>query len=190
MLSSDDDADKILGIHLPGTQRKRADFGSMIYRGALISPKSTDTFGRWKEILVPILEWAFHAHCVLIEGYSFSSNMAYKDAIVEIGGIVRYHLRQMQHVPIEVAPSSLKKFLSGSGRAEKGDMLRAVRSLQLPIDDHNMADAFGLSWIGHAFEADDFQNARLAIHQREVIAQLKYPAPKIRRRKSPRLKFA
>lgn len=157
------------------------------YQGCLIVPRSTDdTLGRWEDVLCPILAWAMEAHAVFIEGYAFSANTAYHNAIVEMGGILRYHLRKLEHVPIEIAPASLKKFLTGHGNAQKPEMLAAVQRLGLPIEDHNMADAFGLAQLGHALTADV---CNLPRYQREVIGAIKYPTPKFRKLPGRKLKF-
>lgn len=160
---------------------------SQCYQGALIVPRSTDdTLGRWEDVLCPILAWAMEAHAVIIEGYAFAANMAYHNAIVEMGGILRYHLRKLEHVPIEIAPMSLKKFLTGHGNAQKPDMVAAVQRLGLPIEDHNMADAFGLAQLGHALTADV---CNLPRYQREVIGAIKYPTAKFRKVHGRKLKF-
>lgn len=157
------------------------------YTGTVIRSEAGDTFGRWSDILAPIVQWAKHAHVVMIEGYAFGSNSSYHDAIVEIGGIVRYHLRLMGHVPIEVSPSTLKKFATGNGRAEKPDMVSSAQKFCPHIDDDNMADAFHLVRLGHALQANHAND--LPRHQREVVATLKYPTPKIRKTRAPKLNF-
>jgi|SRR6185436_18163251 len=174
---------------IPGRKKIRHHLtSSQVYQGCLIVPRSTDdTLGRWEDVLCPILAWAMEAHSVIIEGYAFAANMAYHNAIVEMGGILRYHLRKLEHVPIEIAPTSLKKFVSGHGNAQKPDMLAAVQRLGLPIEDHNMADAFGLAQLGQALTADVCNLSRA---QREVIGAIKYPTPKVRKLPGRKLKFS
>lgn len=162
------------------------------YQGCLAVPaKDSGTLERWESMLSPIMAYAQHAHQVQIEGYSFASNMQYARALTEFGGIVRYHLRKIGHVPIEVAPTSLKKFVTGSGRAEKADMLYAVAvNFGVQLTDHNMADAFGLAKIGVALQLSDRQILDFPANQREVIQAIKHPPIKVKKTASPKLKLA
>lgn len=174
------DGDTLVGIDLHGRAFAEKKFGAFDYAGALIVPTSPDTLGRWEDIVCPIIEWAQHAHRVVIEAYSYGSNMPGHNSIIEIGGIVRYHLRKMGHVPIEVSPTTLKKFITGNGGSKKHPctkehVLEAVKRQGIPIEDHNMADGYGLSQIGRAMELN---LATLPAHQREVITTLSHPKVK------------
>lgn len=62
----------------------------------------------------------------VLEGYSFASvSQAHK--IGELGGVVRELLYRMD-VPYAIAPpASLKKYATGSGTADKFDMIEAAR---------------------------------------------------------------
>lgn len=174
---------------IPGRKRVTHDLRStQVYQGCLIVPHSTsDILGRWDDVLCPILAWAMEANTVIIEGYAFDSGTAYGTSLREMGGIVRYHLRKINQIPLEVAPASLKKFVAGNGHADKTQMLAAVQRLGLPIEDHNMADAFGLAQLGHAMSADV---CNLSRSQREVIGAIKYPSPKVRKLPGRKLKFS
>lgn len=145
------------------------------YHGALIIPRSTNVLTRWDQILLPVLDWAQHAQHVMIEGYAFSNQHAYVRTLAELGGIVRYHLRKLGHVPIEISPSSLKKFLVDNGRAKKPEILEAVRKTVPSIYDHNMADAFGLAQIGCAIYQTGLDLPR---HQAETIYRITHPEEK------------
>lgn len=155
------------------------------YHGALIMPRSTNVLTRWEEIVLPILDWAQHSQHIMIEGYAFSNMHAYVRSIAEIGGIVRYHLRKMGHVPIEISPSALKKFLTNDGRAKKPQILSAVREIIPSIHDHNMADAFGLAQIGCAIYQAGLD---LPDHQAKAIYRIKNPEEK-KPKRSRVLKF-
>ncbi len=169
---------------LPGSNRIIQTVGPYLYEGAVVRTVAGDTLKRWEDILLPILAWAMEANTVLIEGYAFSANMAYSRATTEMGGILRYHLRKIGHIPIEIAPASLKKFVTGSGRADKSQILAILHAEGLPIDDHNMADAYGLARLGMALvgSTDD-----LPPHQKDVIHAIKHPPPK--KARIPKLKL-
>jgi crossover junction endodeoxyribonuclease RuvC len=155
--------------------------GLVLYQGCLVAVEGNDTLSRWESVLLPVLAYAMHAHMVLIEGYAFSRNMAFARALTEFGGIVRYHLRKIKQVPIEISPSSVKKFVSGKGNADKGQMVSAVREhFDIEIPNHNMADAFGLAQIGRALKLSNTDLMSLPLHQREVIRAVKHPPVKVK----------
>lgn len=138
------------------------------FTGGLILPPTKSTYRRWRYIVDAVLAYADHAHAICIEGYSFGSNMAYKTATAELGGIVRFHLRQAGHTPHEIEPKVLKKFLTGNGNADKDLMVEYVRRLYgLQLQDHNIADAFGLAVMGAALVGS---SRMLPEHQRVVVA--------------------
>ncbi len=167
-------------VELPGSKPICRVVGRYYYRGALITTTAGDTLKRWEDILCPILAWAMEANTVLIEGYAFSRNMQYSRAATEMGGILRYHLRKIGHIPIEIAPTSLKKFVTGKGNADKSQVLASLHAEGLPIDDHNMADAYGLAKLGMALVGSG-PPSELPEHQREVISAIKHPPAKTRK---------
>ena len=63
---------------------------------------------------------------IFIEGYSFGSNMPGKNGTVEFGGILRWHLVDLAPRVYEVAPATLKKFVTGKGNAPKNTMLAHI----------------------------------------------------------------
>ena len=80
---------------------------------------------------------------ILIEGYSFGSTNRISE-MAEWGGCLRWHL--VDHAPVlEVAPSTLKKFVTGSGKGEKQMMIAHVASTYGKIFGTNdEVDAYGL----------------------------------------------
>lgn len=157
----------------------RTPLGPLPYQGCLVAVEGKDTLTRWESVLLPILEYSMHAHMVMIEGYAFSRNMAFARALTEFGGIVRYHLRKLGHAPIEISPSSVKKYVSGKGNADKVQMVESVRlNFDVEIPNHNMADAFGLAQIGRGLVLSNSGLMSLPVHQREVLRAVKYPAAK------------
>lgn len=85
-------------------------------------------------------------HSICIEGPSFSSNGAF---ILQMGAL-HYYLRIFllkKGVEFKViAPGTLKKFVSGDGRAKKDLMLLNVyKKWGVEFADDNLADAYGLA---------------------------------------------
>lgn len=64
-------------------------------------------------------------------------------------------LKQTFHVaalakPFMVAPTTLKKYVTGSGRGEKSDVKMSIfKQWGLEFNDNNQADAFGLAQIAY-----------------------------------------
>ncbi len=88
----------------------------------------------------------------VIEGYSMSSNRPGQELLFELGGIVRMKFA-VSHVPIvEVPPSSLKKFVTGQGKATKAQMTSALKREHCDLDfkQSDQWDALGLVKIGDA----------------------------------------
>lgn len=73
---------------------------------------------------------------VQIEGYAFgSSDSGHASRLAELGGVVKSYLFEKGFAYTEVPPTSVKKFWSGSGRADKTDMIEAARTKGYPIDE-------------------------------------------------------
>lgn len=151
-----------------------------LYLGRIHAPAEMGAFPRWRRIAESILVWASFADMIVIEGYSYGS-FAGTRACVEIGGIVRYHLLEAGKSPIEVAPTTLKKFILGKGVGEKSLMqMRILERYGCAIEDNNIADAFGLAKIGEAIDGDA---DGLPQFQAEVITMLKNGKPVKKARK-------
>jgi len=81
---------------------------------------------------------------IVIEGYAYGANTA-GVYLGELGGILRKCLLPMTDHLVEVAPTTLKKFVTGKGNANKTQMVSTIASkynLVLKTDDE--ADAYGL----------------------------------------------
>lgn len=185
MICEEWDPENELFKELPGSQKVCARYETGTYIGALAVRTSTDKVGAIEDILLPVLAWAMHAHQVILEGYSYGSQNMH--AVAELGGIIRYHLRKIGQSPVEIAPMSLKKFVAGSGHADKDQMLEAVQRTGLPILDHNMADAFGLAKLGMVLQLPDRDYMEFTQAERETIHAIKYRQVKKKKVKEPLL---
>lgn len=83
-----------------------------------------------------------------VEGYSFGSKFG-REAAGELGGAVRLRLWEEGVDIIEVPPSVLKVFVTGSGKSEKNVMLRDVyRRWGYVAETDDMSDAYALAVLG------------------------------------------
>ena len=106
---------------------------------------------------------------IVIEGYSFGSKGQATLDIAEFGILLRVRLLEIA-VTVEVAPSMLKKFITGKGNATKLQMAAAIircSDAEYATDDEY--DAHGLWMLGEALL--DKSKCRTDF-QRAIIIQL------------------
>lgn len=110
---------------------------------------------------------------VFIEGYSFGSNGGQATDRAEYGGILRYHLcgHGMECTVVEVPPTSLKKWATGSGAGDKTPMIAALtKRYGVEFRTNDEYDAYALARLGEQY-AGLVEPANQI--QAEVIAKLK-----------------
>lgn len=108
---------------------------------------------------------------VLMEDVAFSKNKAYAKEIAGLAWIIRMALWKAEMPYVLVQPSTLKKFATGSGKAEKNTvMLQVFRRFGVEAANDNEADAIGLCFLGRALLRDWEPTIE---PQREVIAALR-----------------
>lgn len=138
---------------------------------------------RYRSIVQPTVA-AVHAHVVslvVIEGYSFGSAggkvSGHAHDRAELGGVLRNQLVDYCRV-VEVAPTTLKKFATGKGNADKAEVVSALsRRYGRTFKSDDAADAFALMQIGLCLTGDFDPETRA---QQEVIAMLcGKPLPKL-----------
>jgi crossover junction endodeoxyribonuclease RuvC len=90
------------------------------------------------------------AKLAVVEGYGFG-NVHSLGSLVECGTLVRLTLMEEKIPFIEVPPTTLKKFICGSGAAKKELLIKEVyKRWQLDSSDNNEVDAFCLAQFGRA----------------------------------------
>ena len=115
---------------------------------------SSDGFRRWSDMateLITVLD-KHEPDIVMVEGYGYANKHTLVP-LVTIGTVLRYFLWQNDTPWVEVAPPSLKKFVTGKGNAKKEMILKEVFKRwghDLPTNDE--ADAVGLAYMGLAFK--------------------------------------
>lgn len=122
---------------------------------------------------------------VVIEGLSFGSN----DPSAQERAFLHYSLREdllRNGVQCVVCPpTTLKKFVTGSGAAKKDQMLLEVyKRWSLTAKNDNEADAIGLCMIGACILG---RIPTTTQQQREVIEMLMNPKPKAKKTRKARV---
>lgn len=136
-----------------------------------------------------LLSECARADLVVIEGYSMGTQRqaSHAHALGELGGVVRLALYEAGVPYVDVPPASLKRYATGKGNANKGQVLEAA-SKRSGLDfagDNNRADAWWLRQMGLAWAFDspwvsgpdlsDFYVAVPATH-RAALAGVRWPS--------------
>lgn len=109
-----------------------------------------------------------------VEGYSFGSKNA-REQLGEWGGILRLTLLQLGWDVVEVAPPSLKKFVTGKGNAEKdGVRMEVLKRWEYSSTDNNDADAYalmrlGVEWLRWSTSPDFVTKANAKLCEKLVV---------------------
>lgn len=98
---------------------------------------------------------AFEPNYAVIEGYSYGSATG-QFALGEVGGVARLALSGNNIPYAVVPPTTLKKYVTGSGNANKIAMaLQLNKDLNIALHDDNEVDALCLAAMGsHLFHLD------------------------------------
>jgi crossover junction endodeoxyribonuclease RuvC len=105
---------------------------------------------------------------VAIEAYSFGSRNSHAHALGEAGGAFRLALYRRGVATIEVPPTSLKKFATGSGTAEKATVAKELyKRFGVDLSNNDEVDAAGLALACMAH--DDPSGFPLTAAQREAM---------------------
>lgn len=82
-----------------------------------------------------------------MEGYAYGAKLN-REKLGELGGLVKLvSYLVFGSTPTSIAPTTLKSFIAGSGKASKSDMVEAIQQLDPGIEDHNLADAYGIAYL-------------------------------------------
>jgi hypothetical protein len=90
-------------------------------------------------------------HTITFEDYGPINRFAGKiTQRAELCGIIKYHALAIWKVPVlMLAPTSLKSFATGKGKASKDDMMRAAHKYGYYPETHDEADAFHAARLGY-----------------------------------------
>jgi crossover junction endodeoxyribonuclease RuvC len=141
---------------------------------------------RYEAIVEPLVQGASAqgVSIVVIEGYSYASAggkvSGHAHDRAELGGILRRDLLKVAGVAeiYEVAPSSLKKFATGSGKADKAEVISALsQRYKRTFRTDDAADAFACLQVAMCIAGLSGPDNRA---QQEVVALVcGRPMPKL-----------
>lgn len=166
---------KTLGVDLSltGTGIALLVDGEMTFNKSIKSKKlgdtPTDEVTRLASISDEVMEIVdeHQPDMVVLEGIAFMARNT--TALAQLAGLsylVRHGLLQRGKGFIIVAPTSLKKFVTGKGNCPKDViMLEIYKRWDVSILDNNVADAFGLAHVGMSVIDKDYKSTEF---QKEV----------------------
>lgn len=118
------------------------------------------------------------ADLVVVEGYAFAARNSHAHALGELGGVIRLALHEAGVPFVDVPPASLKKYATGKGNANKGEMLAAaIRRLGYEGASDNEADAMWLRAMG--LDALGCPVVKLPETHRAALAKVDWSAAQI-----------
>lgn len=133
-------------------------------------------YERNAEIRDAIARMCFGVDLVVMEDYAYSVNMRGVAPRHELGGIIKMWCYDHRLTVVSLSPTTLKKFATGSGKAQKINMAQAAwRRFHLGEQhtDDNVIDAY-LLWCA-AREAYGGQVAKVPAIQAACIHRLEWP---------------
>lgn len=136
---------KILGVDLSLSETGICLYvDGAIETGTIKTKVDTDRFRRYNLILQKIK--AFEPiDLVIIESYAYGAFGGNNYKLIELGGIVRNHWHSLSIPFVEVGITSLKKVITGNGRADKDLMIATVKqNYGYSFTNNNECDSFCL----------------------------------------------
>lgn len=104
----------------------------------------------------------------VIEGYGFATQKAHSQG--ELGGVVRLHLWRSGIEYLLVPPSTLKKFVTGQGNGDKGNvMVGLYKSWGIDAGENNAADACACAIMGYHWMCPDMTAPK---YRREFVKKI------------------
>lgn len=135
-------------LSLTGTGWAIHKDGSALSFGTLDTRKYSD-MERLNFLLGKVSELAQDSHLVVMEGLSFGSNDPSAQERAGLAYMIRYRFWVQGQRYEVIAPTSLKKFVTGKGNAPKEMIIKEVfKRWNLEPANNNEADAIGLLMIG------------------------------------------
>lgn len=128
-----------------------AAFNGDVSWGTIKPPADLGEYARLNHVRGRVLEMSEGAELVVMEALSYGSNDPSAQERAGLAYLVRMSLWKRQTPFLLVAPSSLKKFVTGTGAAKKElMMLEVFKRFGHSASDNNQADAIGLAYLGMA----------------------------------------
>ena len=113
-----------------------------------------------------IKEYKFEV--AILENYAFSSPFQ-REALAELGGVFKLACANNNVIVVMIPPTSLKKFVTGGGKAKKDEMrLYAYKKWGIEFETNDEVDAYALRKLGEKIVSKE----PVTQYESEVIARV------------------
>jgi len=134
-----------------------------------------------KQIFDVVSSYTHNKRMVFIEGYSFGS-MNGREALGELGGMIRLLLYECGIEYVDVPPTTLKKYVLGVGKGDKVAMaIGVIKAWGVDFPTTDQTDAFALAMFGRGYLG---LVDNLTAFRKEAIEAIKNPKVKKRAKKT------
>lgn len=124
-----------------------------IFEEKLITTKKMDDIYDVERRMLAIIDqfefihqYKNHLNLTLIEGISFGSKGGGSDQLAALNYFIRIFLFRNGIIYFSIPPTSLKKFVTGTGQCKKNLMLKEVyKKWNVDFSDDNLCDAYSLA---------------------------------------------
>ena len=168
---------KILGIDssLTSTGLALIEDDELLEHRTIKTKAKEDWYVRIERIKRVTREWTAKADYVGLENYAFGSRFN-REVMAEVGGNIKYDLCDDGFKPLMIAPSQVKKYITGNGRASKDDVIQNVKEKHnIEFKTSDEADAFVIALITRecikVLDNEDYLET-MPEKQKEVIKKL------------------
>lgn len=116
---------------------------------------------------------------IFVEGYAYGAKYQ-RESLAELGGVIRRYLHLANLNFWVIPPTSIKRFVTGTGKASKNYMKKCTKDQWSQIfKSDDVCDAYGLSRLGmcilKTLRGEEGWGYRdLASHQQEVVQDILY----------------
>jgi crossover junction endodeoxyribonuclease RuvC len=168
-------------MNILGIDASLSNMGYVVLKeGQILTSGTLRPKARAIERLVEVYDWLgtickdYEIGLMAIEGYAYNPRIvAHSYELAELGGVIKLFFCQKNISYIVVAPTTLKLFATGSGKAQKSEMmLHVFKRWNVELNTEHEIDAYALAQMGHTIwqlRSNQPQQQILPEYQRRAI---------------------
>lgn len=127
---------------------------NLIYAGCITQAgklRDSSRIAYIRDFVTEVIDDEGYPDVIVIEGYAYGAQSR-SHAIGELGGVIKLALYEMGLSCVVVPPTTLKKYTTGKGNAQKSLMLKKVYTRwDFDTENDNIADAYALARFGSEY---------------------------------------
>jgi Holliday junction resolvasome RuvABC endonuclease subunit len=152
---------------------------------------SEDWFSRLQRVQTTVAKfvWKHKPKHISVEGYSYGSTNG-RETAGEVQGVSIFKLIEngfpQERIFRDISPQGRAKFATGSGRASKGEVVKAFNEafgFSFKVKENDIVDACILAYIRYCINHYSLVEPKLNKAQKEVLDKIMNPQPKKKKTK-------